>query len=191
MDDPDDIDAAKTAADFVLSEMVGDKGELSGTYKDGARSPKGFLADYANIAGALIAVFEATRDLSYLNRAVSLTDRMIRLFWDDETRRFYMAKQGPDELFFRPRDDYDGAVPSGNATAADLLLRLFDLTGSRRYKQIRGRRRFGTGCVGGSKSGRSYPSDCVADCGIRPAPPDRYRGEPGRSGSGRRIPDTY
>ena len=124
------IESAERAARFVLAEIIDEDGALSSVYKDGKRSAKGFLADYANMTNALIALYTATRDLHYLNRAKVLAEEIIRRFWDAREDRFYMAGEGGEELFMRPRDAYDGAMPSGNASAITCLLRLYNATGS-------------------------------------------------------------
>ncbi len=124
----DYIDSARNAADFVLSQMRGGGRELVGIYKDGTRSQKGFLADYANMCNALIALYAATLETRYLKEAITLAKNMLRLFWDEGDERFYMTSGG--ELFMRPADEYDGAMPSGNSAAAMCLLRLYNLTGA-------------------------------------------------------------
>ncbi|MDD5016969.1 MAG: thioredoxin domain-containing protein [Eubacteriales bacterium] len=133
-DEPVYIAAARNAADFILSEMTGKDGTLYGTYKDGRRS-KAFLADYANAANALIALYTATLEMGYIDKAVSLVKDMIRLFWDEAEKRFYMTPKGDEALFMRPRDDYDGAMPSGNSSAVMCLVRLFNLKGDADIKK--------------------------------------------------------
>lgn len=127
-------DSAKAAADFVLSSMRTGGGELAGIYK-AAGSNKGFLADYANMCCALVSLYSATLELKYLSEAQTLAQDMLRLFWDDEDKRFYMTRSGDDELFMRPRDEYDGAMPSGSSMAVTGLLRLYNLTGAKWAKQ--------------------------------------------------------
>ncbi len=124
------ISAAK-AADFVLGSMKDEKG-LHGIYIDGALSEKAFIADYANMGGALTSLYAATLDARYLKKALGFAKEMTDVFWDEGEKRFYMCAKGDEELFIRPRDDYDGAMPSGNSSAITLLLKLKDLTGQDR-----------------------------------------------------------
>ncbi|MGE5496078.1 MAG: thioredoxin domain-containing protein [Burkholderiales bacterium] len=123
------VDYARRAANFILANMKGEDG-LNATYKDGVRSKQGFLADYANFGGALVSLYEAALDLRYIKEAVALAKDMLELFWDEEDGRFYMTKKGGEELFMRPREDYDGAMPSGNSAAAMLLFKLYNITGA-------------------------------------------------------------
>ncbi|NLX92844.1 MAG: thioredoxin domain-containing protein [Clostridiales bacterium] len=124
----DYIDSAKKAVDFIL-EKARENGELFGIHKDGAQPTKAFLADYANFANGLIALYLATTELAYLKEAKSLAVHMVSLFWEDEQNRFYMTRKGDKELFVRPKDEYDGAMPSGTSCAIRCLGSLVKLTG--------------------------------------------------------------
>lgn len=126
--------SAKKAADFILLKMM-DKNCIYGIYKDGKTSTKGFLADYANMINALLAIYEATLDIQYLQKAKAMAGEMILLFWDEEERRFFMTKSGEEELFMRPKDEYDGAMPSGNASAIMCLVKLCNLTSDSHFRQ--------------------------------------------------------
>lgn len=128
----DYINAAKQAADFILARAQ-ENGELFGIYKDGAKPTKAFLADYANFANGLIELYAATLDAAYLQHAKSFAEQMISLFWDDEQNRFYMTRKGDEELFIRPKDEYDGAQPSGTSCAIKCLGRLATLTGDLKF----------------------------------------------------------
>ncbi len=125
----DYINSAKKAADFILAK-ANENGELFGIYKDGANPTKAFLSDYVNFANGLIELYSATLQLEYLKEAKSLAVHMVSLFWDDEQSRFYMTRSEDEELFVRPKDEYDGAMPSGNSCAIKCLGNLVKLTGN-------------------------------------------------------------
>lgn len=120
--------SAQRAADYMLKNMFVD-GILQSTVKDGKHSGNAFLADYANMTNALIEMFFATRDALYLQKARSLAREMVQRFWDQDDVRFYMTDSEGEVLFMRPKDEYDGAMPSGNASAMMCLVRLAQLTG--------------------------------------------------------------
>ncbi|MFA5676172.1 MAG: thioredoxin domain-containing protein [Christensenellales bacterium] len=125
------IICANKAADFVLDKMTDKKGTVScGTYIDGAAGPA-FLADYANMINALAALFIARRDLRYLEQALLLAEKMLLLFEDEHG--FYMSAR--DELFVRPRDEHDGATPSGSSCAVMALVALWQITGVERWRK--------------------------------------------------------
>jgi len=66
---------------------------------------------------------------------VRLADRMIELFWDDEAGGFFLNGKDSEELILRPKEFYDGAVPSGNSVAAMNMVQLSRITGSGKYEQ--------------------------------------------------------
>lgn len=129
------IDSALRAADFILREMTDDNDILFSIYKEDQK-PLGFLADYANIINGLISVFEATRYTYYLHSATKLATTMIDRFWEEDVQRFYMTEKSGEALFVRPKDEYDGAMPSGNASAITCIGRLYNITGDQHLKEI-------------------------------------------------------
>ena len=125
------IDSARKAADFILGNMTDENGRMCGIYKDGLCGKHAFLADYTNMAGALITLYTATRDTVYLEKASVLARQMTERFYDANKQRFYMTAKGDEALLTRPRDDYDGAMVSGASSAIMALVRLYHLTGRR------------------------------------------------------------
>jgi uncharacterized protein len=84
----------------------------------------GFLEDQALLADGLLALYEATFEPRWLIEARALADTMLARFWDEGIAGFYDTAAGHQALVVRPRDTGDNATPSGNAAAADVLLRL-------------------------------------------------------------------
>ncbi len=135
------LKAAERAANFVLTEMVQD-GALLRTYRgkgnggdEGVSKLPAYLDDYAEMAGALTDLYEATFDLQWLEAADLLTGRMVTDFWDDENGGFFFTSASHKNLLARTKPYYDGAVPSGNSTATSVLLRLSELLGDAGYGQ--------------------------------------------------------
>ena len=126
LDRSDYIASAQRAADFVLTHMTNDAGLTCGTYMNGPGGPA-FLADYAAMANALLALFKATRKLEYLEKTKALATQLLALFRDDSG--FSMTPPNAEALFMRPRDDYDGATPSGSSSAVLALVSLAHITG--------------------------------------------------------------
>ncbi len=60
---------------------------------------------------------------------------MLRLFWDEENGGFFFYGSDAEQLFTRPKEIYDGAMPSGNSAAALNLLRLSKHTYDARLSQ--------------------------------------------------------
>ncbi len=127
------LEIAERNAAFLLSELrVGDV--LQRTWKDGRAKLNGYLEDHANLADGLLQLFVATGDVDHFNNAMSLADRMISEFWDEELGGFFFTSHDHEELVVRNKDFYDNATPSGNSVAADVLLRLAKYTGDERYR---------------------------------------------------------
>jgi uncharacterized protein YyaL (SSP411 family) len=61
---------------------------------------------------------------------------MITEFWDDEAGGFYFTGNNHEELILRSKDYTDNATPSGNAAAADALLKLSKLTAEEKYEKF-------------------------------------------------------
>jgi uncharacterized protein YyaL (SSP411 family) len=121
--------AARKAADFILRQMRTAHGRLRRRFRHGDVAYEGFLDDYAYLIWGLIELYEAIFEVRYLEEAVHLNQIMIELFWEEEKGGFYFSGKDNETLISRPRDLYDGAVPSGNSVAALNLLRLSRMTG--------------------------------------------------------------
>ena len=131
------LEAATRAADFVLGAMVRD-GVLLRTYRDtgdgnGISKLPGYLDDYAEMAGALLDLYEAGFDHQRLEAAEQLVGTMLSDSWDDRHGGFYYTSAAHGNLLVRTKPFYDGPVPSGNATAALVLLRLSKFLDNQNY----------------------------------------------------------
>ena len=131
----DYTNAARRNAEFVLSNLCED-GRLLRTWKDGRAKFNAYLEDYAFLSEGLLTLFETTGDSRWLKEALSLSDRMIEEFWDDESGGFYFTGKSHETLIVRAKDYFDNATPSGNSVAATVLLRLAALTGRENYRNL-------------------------------------------------------
>ena len=132
LDRPDFRAVAERNAAFLLSTLRKD-GRLLRTYKDGQAKLTGYLEDHAFLVDGLIALYQATFERRWIDEAIDLTETMIREFADDDGAGFYDTGAHHETLVARPRDLQDGATPSGNAVAADVLLRLAAMTANEAY----------------------------------------------------------
>jgi len=121
--------AARRTADFILSEMRGQDGELLHRYREGEAAIGGMVDDYAFLVMGLIELYEATFIPRYLGEALKVNRELVEHFWDDGSGGFYLAPDDGEELLVRQKEAYDGAIPSGNSVAMYNLLRLGRLTG--------------------------------------------------------------
>ncbi len=94
------------------------------------------LDDHVYIIEALVAAYEATGDLAWLDAATAFMDRCLERFGDGEGGFF---DTGEEVLGARLKRVEDIPHPSANATAALLLIKLFHLTGRESYRSQAGR----------------------------------------------------
>jgi uncharacterized protein YyaL (SSP411 family) len=127
------IDAAARTVEFIFSDMARG-GLLLHTHKDGQSKLLGYLDDYAFLAVGLLDLYEAVLDRTYLDRAIQLTDVLLREFWDERDGGFFFTGKSHEPLISRAKPVFDASIPSGNAMATQLLLRLHHLTGDDRYR---------------------------------------------------------
>jgi uncharacterized protein YyaL (SSP411 family) len=136
-DDPDRAgryrDAAAAAARTIVDGLVGADGRLGRSWKDGRASGSGVLEDHTHLADGLLALYEATFDERWFDTARALMDRVLEHF-ADSAGGWYDTGDDHERLVTRPKDVQDNAVPSGNAMAARVLLRLAGWTGEGRYR---------------------------------------------------------
>ncbi len=122
------VDAARAAADFILSRLM-DHGRLLHRWRQDVAGIPATLEDYAFFITGLIDLYEASFEGKYLEQAKRLACVMQELFEDDVNGGFYMTARDAQTLITRPKEIYDGAIPSGNSASALALLRLHALTG--------------------------------------------------------------
>jgi uncharacterized protein YyaL (SSP411 family) len=123
---------AEKNAEFVLENLRRD-GLLLRTYKDNQSKLNGYLEDYAFFVDGLVALYQSTGKLRWLEEALALTDKMIEEFWDTEDGGFFYTGKSHEALIVRSKDYLDNATPSGNSVAAEVLLHLSTLTANEEY----------------------------------------------------------
>jgi uncharacterized protein YyaL (SSP411 family) len=128
-DEPRYLAAARAAADFALERLCDGNGRLFKRWRDGEAAFMGVLEDYAFLAWGLIELYEAGFETRYLEAALALSRAMLAHFEDEAGGGFFTSADDAEELLFRHKEVYDGALPSGNSVAAWNLLRLARLTG--------------------------------------------------------------
>ena len=129
------IDAAITAAESLLKTNVTQDADLSRSSLSGHASIAALQEDYAYLAEALLQIYDVTLNRKWLDKAASLTDEMIKRFWDRENDGFYMAQQNNENLLpSSPKEINDNATSSGNSVALRVLARLYKRTGEHHFQ---------------------------------------------------------
>ena len=127
------VAAAEANAAFVWEHLRDGDGLLR-SYKDGRGRFPAYVDDHAFYGRALLELFEATYDPVHLERARHLADQLLDRFQDPDGG-FFFTSDDHEALAARTKAGQDGAIPSGNAVAADLLARLAVLTEEERYRE--------------------------------------------------------
>src|SRR5262249_14207870 len=133
LDDPRYLEAAEKAAGFILSQMRRPDGRLLHTWRAGQSKFDAYLDDYAAFANALVSLYEATFNERYIDEAFALVEVMLKHFADSRSGGFFYTADDQEQLIARNKEIQDSSVPSGNALAATVLLRLGKLTGRSDY----------------------------------------------------------
>ncbi len=124
---------AERAFQYIDDHLTDELG-LKISYRDGKASGSGLLDDYAFLAWACLELYAATSTVDYLARAVRLSEDIFDRFADPQGG-FFMSPIGDGQLIFRPKEVYDGAMPSGNSVFAWCLVKLAALTGELKWME--------------------------------------------------------
>jgi len=133
--DPHLLKAANKAAHFILRHLYKpEEGRLLRRFRDGDAAIPGFLDDYAFFIQGLLDLFAASHEPYYFQVALQLASSMVELFEDEQHGGFYSTSGTDASLVMRMKDDYDGAEPSGNSYAIQVLLKLAHLAGREDFR---------------------------------------------------------
>ena len=125
--------AAAKAADFILTQMRRADGRLLHAWRGGQAKFDAYLDDYTCLGNALVTLYEATFDERWIDEAIALADTVLTRFSDPAGGGFFYTADDHEALISRQKDIQDSSVPSGNAMAATMLLRLGKLSGRTEY----------------------------------------------------------
>ncbi|WP_283608226.1 thioredoxin domain-containing protein [Faecalispora anaeroviscerum] len=133
--EPEYLHAAQAAQRFLEENLVDERGRLLLRWREGEAAHAGQLDDYAFYAFSLLELYRSTFDCAYLRRAVQIAEQILELFSDTEQGGLYLYAKDSEQLISRPKEVYDGAIPSGNSVAGEVFVRLAALTGEERWRQ--------------------------------------------------------
>lgn len=145
---------AAQKADSFVEKNLAEGNMLYVSCREGRRMVPGFLEDYACYGAAKLFLYDVTSDIKYLKRAKELLEEAEEQFSDKEGGYFIYGKRN-DSLIVRPKEIYDGAMPSGNSFMAYCLVWLSELTEEEKYRQRAVRQLFFL-----SEAGKEYPEGC-------------------------------
>ncbi|MGD9711062.1 MAG: thioredoxin domain-containing protein [Thermomicrobiales bacterium] len=126
--------AAQKNATFIVEKLLSERG-LQHIYQNDSARIAGYLEDYANVVDGMLALYQVDFDLRWLEASLDLTEIIIERFGDQHSGLFFDSSHEHEPLVSRARDLQDGATPSGNAVAAEVLVKLGRLTGNRELER--------------------------------------------------------
>jgi hypothetical protein len=116
--------------------MRQDNAELWHRWREGDTAVPGQLEDYAFMIFGLLELYASTLDFQYLETALKHNDILTKSFLDEVKGGYYMTADDAEELIVRPKELYDGAIPSGNSVQVLNLLKLSRLTGRPELEEL-------------------------------------------------------
>lgn len=116
------------ADNFLRNHLSRSDQRLFVHYRNEKASGIGHIDDYVFYSFALLELYEATLEPSYLERSFLLTQKLIELFFDKKEGGFYLYAKDSESLIARPKEVYDGAIPSGNSVATYVMEKLYHIT---------------------------------------------------------------
>lgn len=141
---------------FIESKMTDADNRLFLRYRDGEAGNDGQLDDYAVYALALLNLYSATYNVEYLENAIFRAEQLMD-FFADENGGFFLTAHDAETLISRPKESFDGAIPSGNSVAAMVLESLAQLTGELIWRRAADRQlRYMAGCAEEYPSGHCF-----------------------------------
>lgn len=121
------LDIAIKIEDFIENKLSNGN-KLSVHYRDNIASGTGHIDDYAYCIWGLIELYKASFLPKYLKKALDLNKELTEHFFDYEEGGFYLYSDEGEQLIHRPKEVYDGAMPSGNSVELYNLIQLNSIT---------------------------------------------------------------
>ncbi len=132
--EPSYTHAGKRGVDYLVANSMRE-GQLFRSVREG-RDPqhRATLEDYAHLIRACLDLVEFGGEHAYLARAIALQEALDAAYWDETNGGYFQTANDAEQLVTREKPSRDGAMPSGNAVAADNLLRLAAITQDDAYR---------------------------------------------------------
>jgi uncharacterized protein YyaL (SSP411 family) len=120
--------------DFIDKNMTrGDR--LGHSWREGRLLFPGLASDFAAMIRAALALYEATGEARYLDRALTWQAAFDRHYANPTNGGYYLTADDAEGLVVRPGSTSDDAIPNPNALAAQSLIRLAAFTGDHAWRE--------------------------------------------------------
>ena len=127
------LDMAIKNGEFIVDKQFKKDGGLYHSYKAGKSTINGYLEDHATTIQAFIALFEATADTQWIDRAKALTEYVFQHFYDEKSQLFFFTSDQDTSLVVRSIEKSDNVIPASNSIMAKNLFKLGHIYGEKQY----------------------------------------------------------
>ena len=136
LNEPEYLKAAQANLTFLQRELWdAETKTLYHRWREGQRDDIQLLDAYAFLLDGVLHLYEATLESKHLQFAIDLAGTMKAKFYDDTNGGFWQSVHTPN-LIMKVKEDYDGAIPSGNSVAVLALLRLGKITDNKTFTEL-------------------------------------------------------
>jgi uncharacterized protein len=133
LNEPAWIAMARRAFDCIARQMTrGDR--LGHSWREGRLLFPGLSSDFAAMIRAALALYEATGEGAFLERAVAWQTEL-EGHYADQAGGYFLTANDAEGLVVRPRSTTDDALPNPNGLAAQNLIRLALFTGDDQWRR--------------------------------------------------------
>ena len=130
------LNEAIESAEFVYNSLTKNDGGLFHNYVNGKSKVNGYLEDYATIIQASLDLYEITLNQKWIERALKLSEYVIKNFSNDESALFYFTSKKDEELITRTIEFRDNVIPSSNSIMAKNLFKLYHYFDKEEYYDL-------------------------------------------------------
>ncbi|MGK0180409.1 MAG: hypothetical protein ACI8PD_002216, partial [Nitrospinales bacterium] len=131
--DEEYLRAAQKSAQFIKANLYKNR-KLARRFRDSEAKFTASLDDYAYLIQGLVDLYETDFDEQWLGWANVLQKKQDELFWDKEKGGYYFSEKLGSLLPGRNKSFEDNARPNSNAVSALNLLKLYNFTLHKPYK---------------------------------------------------------
>jgi uncharacterized protein len=139
LNEPSWIEIAARAFGFIVRSMTQpgplNQDRLGHSWREGRLLVPGLASDFAAMIRAALALYEATAERTYLDRACAWQRALDSHYANPATDGYFLTADDAEGLIVRPAATTDDATPNPNGLTAQNLLRLAVLAGDDRWRE--------------------------------------------------------
>jgi hypothetical protein len=135
LDDRRLLDMATRCLKFIETRMM-ESTHLFRTFKNKRGEAKAFLEDYAWLIKAYVAMYQATFEEVWLQKASKLCEKVVEEFWDPTENYFHYTSKEAEKLIARKKEVFDNVIPASNSVMARNLYQLGTMLDNESWKKM-------------------------------------------------------